>query len=142
MFLMFLKVSPNPGNNTRTNIVHNVRSMYHESTSLLADTNALGPIGPNVTLAFGDKLHEELQHFVEEMGKEPAEAINAATRVAAKFHRLYDREVIREGMRRFRCCWGTIRWIISGIREMMLKCGWRKYTEISGGRVLLGLSFY
>jgi hypothetical protein len=142
MFLMFLKVSPNSGNNTRTKIAHNARSMYHESTSLPADTNAVGPIGPNVMLAFGDTLHEELQHFVEEVGIEPAEAINAATRVAAKFHRLYDREVIREGMRRFWCCWGTIRWIISGIREMMLKCGWRKYTEISGGRVLLGLSFY
>jgi hypothetical protein len=90
--------------------------MYHESTSLLADTDAMGPIGPNVMLAFGDTLHEELQHFVEEVGIEPAEAINAATRVASKFHRLYDREVIREGMRRFWCCWGMICWIISGIR--------------------------
>jgi imidazolonepropionase-like amidohydrolase len=99
MFLTFLKGSPNPGNNTWTNIVHNVRAMYHAGIPLLAGTDAVGPIGPNVTLAFGDTLHKEMQHLVEDMGMTPAEAINAATRVAAKFHRLHDRGVIREDMR-------------------------------------------
>jgi hypothetical protein len=65
--------------------------MQHEGIPLLADTDALRPIEPNTTLAFGDTLLEEMQHSVETVGIEPAEAINAATSVAAKYHRLYDR---------------------------------------------------
>jgi imidazolonepropionase-like amidohydrolase len=73
--------------------------MYHAGIPLLAGTNAVGPIAPNISLPYGDTLHGELQHFVEDVGMIPAEAINAATSVAARYHRLGDRGMIKEGMR-------------------------------------------
>jgi imidazolonepropionase-like amidohydrolase len=97
--LRFLRGSSNPGSSSWNNVLHNVRAMYHAGIPLLAGTDAVGPIAPNITLPFGDTLHGELQHFVEDVGMSPAEAINAATREAAKFHRLGNRGVIKAGMR-------------------------------------------
>jgi imidazolonepropionase-like amidohydrolase len=97
--LTFLRGTTNPGNSSWYNILHNVRAMYHAGIPLLAGTDAVGPIAPNITLPFGETMHRELQYFVEDVGMSPAEAINAATKVAAKYHRLHDRGVICEGMR-------------------------------------------
>lgn len=69
---------------------------------ILAGTDAVGafPVNSTFTLEFphGRSLHQELQHLVD-AGLSPAEAINAATRVAAKYHRLGDRGRIAKGMR-------------------------------------------
>lgn len=99
LVLTFLRGRPDPGNSSWANIVHNVRAMYRNGIPLLAGTDAVGPIAPNITLPFGDTLHGELQHFVEDVGMSPAEAINSATRVAADYHRLHDRGAISVGMR-------------------------------------------
>lgn len=95
-----LRGNPDPGNSSWANVVHNVRAMHRGGVPLLAGTDAVGPLGlMNLSLPFGDTLHEELQHFVEAVGMSPAEAINSATKVPAKFHRLNDRGVIEVGMR-------------------------------------------
>jgi imidazolonepropionase-like amidohydrolase len=99
MILTFLRGRPTPGNSSWSNVVHNVRAMYRNGIPLLAGTDAVGPIAPNITLPFGDTLHGELQHFVEDVGMSPVEAINAATKVAAEYHRLGDRGRIKVGMR-------------------------------------------
>ncbi|KAH7389487.1 hypothetical protein DE146DRAFT_664263 [Phaeosphaeria sp. MPI-PUGE-AT-0046c] len=99
LVLTFLRGRPTPGNSSWSIVVHNVRAMYRAGIPLLAGTDAVGPISPNITLPFGDTLHGELQHLVEDVGMSPAEAIDSATRVAAKHHCLQDRGAIEVGMR-------------------------------------------
>jgi len=55
--------------------------------------------GSSVTVPFGLSVHFEIQNLVNIVGMWPAEAINAATREAAKWHRLLDRGTIEVGKR-------------------------------------------
>lgn len=97
--LQFLRGKPTPGNSSWSNVIHNARSMYRAGIPILAGTDAVGPIAPGIWLPFGETLHGELGRLVEDVGMSPAEAINAATSVAARYHRLCDRGVIANGMR-------------------------------------------
>ncbi len=97
--LMMLRGKSTPGNSTWTNVVHNVRAMYEAGVPVIAGTDAVGTINANISLPFGDTLHQEMQFFVEELGMSPAEAINAATVNGARYHRLNDRGVVEHGMR-------------------------------------------
>jgi imidazolonepropionase-like amidohydrolase len=135
-FLNLLGGKSKPGNNTWYNVVHNVRAMYHAGIPLLAGTDSVGPIAPNVTLAFGDTLHEGMQHFVEDVDMTPVEAINAATRVAAKYHRLHDQGVIAEGMRADLVLLGKNSLEdISNTRDVVgVWVEGRRYTGVLGGK--------
>lgn len=74
--------------------------MYSAGIAFLAGTDATGPIGMgNLTVLCGSTMHGELRMLVEDVVMTPAEAINAATRVAAKYHRLSDRGFIKPGKR-------------------------------------------
>lgn len=97
--LQFLGGAPGPSNNSWENVVYNTKAVYDAGIPMLAGTDAVGPIAPNVTLAFGETLHQEMEMFVKDIGMTPAEAINAATKVAAKYHHLTDRGEIKEGMK-------------------------------------------
>lgn len=99
LILKFLRGTSSPGNSSWYNILHNARAMYRAGIPVLVGTDAVGPIAPNITLPFGETLHGELKYLVEDVGMTPAEAINAATREAAKWHRLSDRGAIKEGLR-------------------------------------------
>lgn len=99
LILTFLRGTSSPGSSTWTDVLSNARAMYRAGIPLLAGTDAVGPIAPNISLPFGDTLHRELQYFVEDVGMSNVEAINAATRVAAKFHGLRDRGRIEVGLR-------------------------------------------
>lgn len=55
--------------------------------------------GSSVTAPFGLGGHFEMQNLINIIGMSPAEAINAATREAAKWHRLPDRGTIEFGKR-------------------------------------------
>ncbi|KAK3379067.1 hypothetical protein B0T24DRAFT_663323 [Lasiosphaeria ovina] len=77
----------------------NVKAIRAAGIPILAGTDAVGTLLPGVTIPFGLTLHYELQNLVEATGMEPAEALAAATLVAARHHRLHDRGVIAPGMR-------------------------------------------
>lgn len=97
-FLMLLRGTTNPGNSSLSNVFANVRAMHRAGVPILAGTDAVGKLSANITFPFGLSLHNELQNLVD-AGMTPAEAINAATRVPAMFHRLKDRGFIAPGMR-------------------------------------------
>ena len=99
VIMKFLRGSDSPGNSSWSNVVANIRTMYQADVPLLAGTDAVGTIIPNITLPYGLTLHQELQQFVVEIGMSPAEAINAATTVPARYHRVRDRGIIAPGMR-------------------------------------------
>ncbi|CAI6331763.1 unnamed protein product [Periconia digitata] len=102
IFLQFLSAnssSNSSSNSSWENVVHNVRALYHARIPLLAGTDAVGTIAPNVSIPYGETLHRELEYYVDDIGMTPAEAINSATRLAAEHHGLRDRGVIEDGMR-------------------------------------------
>ncbi|PVI01735.1 hypothetical protein DM02DRAFT_654214 [Periconia macrospinosa] len=93
---------PNPAiihTSARPTVIYNTRALYRAGIPLLAGTDTVGPIAPEVSIPYGATLHQELGSFVETIGMTPEEATNAATADAAKYHKLDDRGVIREGMR-------------------------------------------
>ncbi|KAF2661786.1 hypothetical protein K491DRAFT_386304 [Lophiostoma macrostomum CBS 122681] len=97
--LQFLRGSTDPGNSTYMDVIKNVKALHAAGVPLLAGTDAVGALTPNVTIPFGLTLHQELQHLVYEVGMSAAEALNSATRVAAKYHGLEDRGVVKKGKR-------------------------------------------
>jgi imidazolonepropionase-like amidohydrolase len=86
------------GNSSFSNVHSNVAAMHEAGIPILAGTDAVGKLNENVTIPFGLTLHEELQNLVA-AGLSPVEALNAATRVAAKWHGLLDRGVVELGKR-------------------------------------------
>ncbi|VUC31066.1 unnamed protein product [Clonostachys rosea] len=92
-----------PGSNrSLENAETNTRLLYQGGVALVAGTDAVGSMsvnGTEVSVPFGLTLHYELQNFVNIVGMSPAEAINAATRVAATWQRLPDRGSIEVGKR-------------------------------------------
>jgi imidazolonepropionase-like amidohydrolase len=92
-----------PGSNRSLDHVQaNARFLYEAGVPLIAGTDSVGPIplnGTIVTVPFGLSLHFELQNLVNIVGMSPAEAINAATREAAKWHRVPDRGSLQVGKR-------------------------------------------
>ncbi|KAK2599040.1 hypothetical protein QQS21_005507 [Conoideocrella luteorostrata] len=93
-----------PGSNrTLGHAEVNARRLYEGGVPLIAGTDAVGtrsiPGGAFVDMPFGLTLHFELQNLVDVVGMSPAEAINAATRDAAKWHRLYDTGSVEVGKR-------------------------------------------
>lgn len=92
-----------PGSNRSLSHTHtNARNLYDAGIPLIAGTDSVGTMkvnGTAVTVPFGYTLHQEMQNFVEIIGMSPAEAINAATREAARWHRVMDRGSIEVGKR-------------------------------------------
>ncbi|KAF2798435.1 hypothetical protein K505DRAFT_321880 [Melanomma pulvis-pyrius CBS 109.77] len=89
-------------NSSYANVQANVAAMHRYGVPILAGTDAIGsfPVNGTFSLAFphGLSLHQELHNLVD-AGLSPAEAINAATSVAAKYHKLGDRGIVKCGMR-------------------------------------------
>ena len=92
-----------PGTNKSLTLVkQNVRRLREAGVPMIAGTDSIGPLpinGTIVSIPFGLSLHYELEHLVSIAGASPAEAINMATRHAAKWHRLCDRGSIEVGKR-------------------------------------------
>ncbi|KAF2676804.1 hypothetical protein K458DRAFT_321123 [Lentithecium fluviatile CBS 122367] len=86
------------GSASLSNVYATVHTMYKAGVPTLARTDAVGQVAANVSHPFGSSLHQELQNLVY-IGMIPAEAMDAATRVPAMFHRLNDRGFIAPGMR-------------------------------------------
>ena len=97
----FFGITPN-SNRTLTHAETNAKLLYEAGVPLIAGTDAVGSIALNgtvVSVPFGLTLHLEMEHLVQIVGMSPAEAINAATREAAKWHRVPDRGSIEVGKR-------------------------------------------
>ena len=95
----FFDVQPG-SNRTLSHAETNARNLYLAGVPLVTGTDSVGTLtmnGTSVTIPFGLTVHYEMQHFVEIVGMSPAEAINAATREAAKWHRIPDRGSIQVG---------------------------------------------
>ncbi|KUJ14320.1 uncharacterized protein LY89DRAFT_752265 [Mollisia scopiformis] len=92
-----------PGSNhTMSHVEANAKALYRAGVPLIAGTDSVGPLNLNgtiVTVPWGLSLHHELENLVQIVGMSPAEAINAATREAAKWHRVLDRGSIETGKR-------------------------------------------
>ncbi|KAK9784250.1 putative Amidohydrolase-related domain-containing protein [Seiridium cardinale] len=92
-----------PGSNrTLDHAQTNAQLLYEAGVPLIAGTDSVGSLDMNVTtvsVPFGLMLHYELQNFVKYLAMSPAEAINAATREAAKWHRVLDRGSVEIGKR-------------------------------------------
>ncbi|KAH7311374.1 hypothetical protein B0I35DRAFT_322679, partial [Stachybotrys elegans] len=84
-----------PGSNrTLENAETNARLLYQHGVPLIAGTDAVGLLAvghSSATVPWGLTLHYELQNFVRILGMSPAQALNSATRDAAKWHRVHDR---------------------------------------------------
>ncbi|KAH8171323.1 amidohydrolase family protein [Sarocladium implicatum] len=72
----------------------NAKLLYDHGVPLIAGTDSVGMLSKNnstVQVPWGLSLHFELQNFVNILGMSPGEALNSATREAAKWHRMPDR---------------------------------------------------
>lgn len=87
-------------NVSMANALANAGLLHCAGIPILAGTDSVGDLRPlaNLTIEFGKTLHEELGLLVQ-AGMSAAEALDAATRVAAKWHRLDDRGVVETGKR-------------------------------------------
>ncbi|KAI1370362.1 hypothetical protein F4677DRAFT_438502 [Hypoxylon crocopeplum] len=85
-------------NATYAHVLTNVRHLHEAGVPILAGTDAVGNLVPQIYFPFGESLHQDLANLVS-IGMTPAEALRAATVVPATVHRLGDRGVIRPGMR-------------------------------------------
>ncbi|MCJ1332433.1 hypothetical protein MMC10_009126 [Thelotrema lepadinum] len=97
----FLGITPN-SNRTLDHAETNAKLLYDAGVPIIAGTDAIGSLPMNGTvlnIPFGLTVHLELQHLVQIVGMSPAEAINAATREAAKWYRVPDRGSIEIGKR-------------------------------------------
>nr|RBQ92231.1 hypothetical protein FVER53263_11717 [Fusarium verticillioides] len=87
--------SVTPGSNrTIQHAETNAKLLYQHGVPLIAGTDSVGQlaVGDETALVpWGLSLHFELKNFVSVLGMSPAEAINSATRDAAKWHRMADR---------------------------------------------------
>lgn len=89
-------------NRTLEHVETNVRLLYQAGVPLIAGTDSVGTLvqnGTSVSVPWGLTLHYEMENFVNIVGMSPAEAINAATREAAKWHRVPDRGSVAVGQR-------------------------------------------
>lgn len=89
-------------NRTLAHAEENARQLYRAGIPLVVGTDASGTLSvgnQSFTVPYGSTVHYELQHFVNILGMSPAEAINAATREPAKWHRVPDRGVVEVGKR-------------------------------------------
>ena len=72
----------------------NAKLLHQHGVPLIAGTDSVGTLtkdGKSTQVPWGLSLHFELQNFVNILGMTPAEALNAATRDAAHWHRVPDR---------------------------------------------------
>ncbi|MVU81391.1 amidohydrolase family protein [Nocardia sp. ET3-3] len=76
----------------------NVAALHAAGIPILAGTDANASTGVPCNPAFGDSLHHELELLVQS-GLTPAEALNAATILPAKYFGLTDRGSIEPGLR-------------------------------------------
>ncbi|KAI0469701.1 hypothetical protein GGR56DRAFT_661999 [Xylariaceae sp. FL0804] len=89
-------------NRTLAHAHANARKLYGAGISLLAGTDSVGVLtfnGSSVAVPWGLTLHQELENFINILGMSPAEAINSATSVPARWHRVLDRGFIEVGKR-------------------------------------------
>ncbi|KAJ4009629.1 hypothetical protein NW752_009216 [Fusarium irregulare] len=80
----------------------NAKALYKAGVPLIVGTDSIGKLtmnGSSVEVPLGLSVHFEMQNLVNIVGMSPAEAINAATRDAAKWHRVPDRGAIEVGKR-------------------------------------------
>ena len=97
----FFNIQPN-SNRTLNHVEMNARKLYKAGVPMIVGTDAVGSLKVNgsvIAVPFGLTLHYELQNLVKVVGMSPAEAINAATREAAKYHRVSDRGSVEVGKR-------------------------------------------
>lgn len=97
----FFSITPR-SNRSLEHAQTNARLLYLAGVPLVAGTDAVGTIpqnGTSVQVPWGLTLHYELENFVNILGMSPAEAINAASREAAKWHRIPDRGSVTVGQR-------------------------------------------
>ncbi|KAK2778617.1 amidohydrolase [Colletotrichum kahawae] len=97
----FLNIQPG-SNRTIDNAHTNARLLHEAGVPILAGTDAVGILklgNATASVPFGLTLHFELENLVKYLGMSPAEAINSATRKAAKWHRVPDRGSIEIGKR-------------------------------------------
>lgn len=84
-----------PGSNrSLSHAETNARLLYQYGIPMIAGTDSVGTLtrnGTSVEVPWGLSLHFELQNLVNIVRMSPAQAINAATRDAAKWHRVPDR---------------------------------------------------
>ncbi|KAK6062542.1 Adenine deaminase 2-like protein 2 [Seiridium cupressi] len=89
-------------NRTLDHAQTNAQLLYEAGVPLIAGTDSVGSLDMNdttVSVPSGLTLHHESQNFVEYLAMSPAEAINAATRETAKWHRVLDRGSVEIGKR-------------------------------------------
>lgn len=98
LVMLFLRGTTDPGNSSFANVRANVATMYQHGVPILAGSDAVGKISEDITYEHGISLHNELK-LLTEAGLSAADAINAATRVPAQWHRLRDRGIIQPGKR-------------------------------------------
>lgn len=80
----------------------NAKALYNAGVPLIVGTDSIGKLtmnGSSVEVPLGLSVHFEMQNLVNIVGMSPAEAINAVTRDAAKWHRVPDRGTIEVGKR-------------------------------------------
>ena len=85
-------------NSSYLSAAETVSRLYKAGIPLIAGTDSNSNPGEPGNPMFGSSIHDELENLVA-AGLNPVEALNAATVLPAKFFRLPDRGVIREGMR-------------------------------------------
>lgn len=92
--------SASNGNSSYANWRANAAAMHRAGVPMLAGTDSAPAVSAvlNGTSVFGWSLHNELANLVD-AGLSPAEALRAATELAAQKHRLADRGRIAPGMR-------------------------------------------
>ncbi|KAF9874612.1 amidohydrolase [Colletotrichum karsti] len=97
----FLNIQPG-SNRTIDNAHANAHLLHKAGIPILAGTDAVGSLkmgNTTISVPFGLTLHFELENLVKYVGMSPAEAINAATREAARYHCVPDRGSIEIGKR-------------------------------------------
>lgn len=81
-------------NRSLTHAETNAQLLYHAGVPMIAGTDSVGMLsmnGSSVAVPWGLSLHYELQNLVNIVGMTPAEALNAGSREAARWHRVPDR---------------------------------------------------
>lgn len=89
----YFAVSPS-SNRTLDHAETNAQHLYQAGVPLIAGTDSVGSLNMNgsmVEVPFALTLHYELQNFVNIVGMSSVEALDAATRDPAKWHRVPDR---------------------------------------------------
>lgn len=93
LLLQYFSVSAG-SNRSLEHAEENAKLLYQHGVPLIAGTDSVGTLtkdGKSTEVPWGLSLHFELQNFVNILGMSEVEALNAATRNAAMWHRLPDR---------------------------------------------------